>query len=282
MQFVSQQRALIEQARQLSLTSATPCNLPSIDDAAGCAMIFSPHPDDEVIVGALPLRMRKEMQMRVFNVAVTLGSNLERRNARKQELEKACERLGFELMIPGEGTGFENIRLITREERPDLWKQSVDAIAKLIEQHHPRFIFYPHASDAHPTHQGTHQLVRDALAVSNDKASTVLIETEYWSPMTNPNCMIESSEEDVGHLVSALLCHKGEVARNPYHSTLPAWMIDNVRRGSELMFGAGSDGAKMVFATLYRRLLWKNGKATQASESMAIPFTEDLKSAFTL
>jgi len=35
----------------------------------------------------------------------------------------------------------------------------------------------------------------------------------------------------------------GEVRRNPYHARLPAWMMDNVRRGAELWAGLRLAGA---------------------------------------
>ena len=55
--------------------------------------------------------------------------------------------------------------------------------------------------------------------------------------MAEPNLLVESGVEDVADLVAALACHVGEVRRNPYHARLPAWMMDNVRRGAELVGG---------------------------------------------
>jgi LmbE family N-acetylglucosaminyl deacetylase len=37
-------------------------------------LIFSPHPDDECIIGGLALRLLREAKWNVINVAVTLGS----------------------------------------------------------------------------------------------------------------------------------------------------------------------------------------------------------------
>ena len=53
-------------------------------------------------------------------------------------------------------------------------------------------------------------------------------------------------------LIRALACHFGEVARNPYHLRLPAWFADSVRRGGELVLGAGSTPPDADFATLYQ------------------------------
>ncbi len=49
------------------------------------ALIFAPHPDDECIIGALPLRLLRELKMRVADIAVTLGSRKDRRQERWQD-----------------------------------------------------------------------------------------------------------------------------------------------------------------------------------------------------
>ena len=64
---------------------------------APIALIMSPHPDDECIIGGLPLRLMRETGFRIVNVAITLGSNLDRRKERLRELHRACEWIGFEL-----------------------------------------------------------------------------------------------------------------------------------------------------------------------------------------
>jgi hypothetical protein len=77
--------------------------------------------------------------------------------------------------------------------------------------------------------------------------------------MDSPNLMIESSAGDLADLVAALSQHVGEVSRNPYHLRLPAWMMDNVRRGAELVGGQGGSAPQFTFATLYRLRGWKDG-----------------------
>ncbi len=77
--------------------------------------------------------------------------------------------------------------------------------------------------------------------------------------MQSPNLMVESSAKDVADLLAALSFHVEEVKRNPYHLRMPAWLMDNVRRGAELVGGQGGPSPDFVFATLYRARLWKNG-----------------------
>ena len=67
--------------------------------------------------------------------------------------------------------------------------------------------------------------------------------------------MIPLSVAEVAQMGSALMEHRGEVSRNPYHMTLPAWLMDCKRRGSERVVGLGSKNeASIVFAQLYRYL----------------------------
>jgi hypothetical protein len=62
-------------------------------------------------------------------------------------------------------------------------------------------------------------------------------------------------------MVTATTFHVGEVNRNPYHALLPAWMMDNVRRGTELVGGQGGPAPDFTFAALYRLRRWKGGRA---------------------
>jgi hypothetical protein len=75
----------------------------------------------------------------------------------------------------------------------------------------------------------------DALAGMPTEFECFLVETEYWGQMTQPNLMVEISPTDLAELISATTFHVGEVNRNPFHLLMPAWMMDNVRRGSELV-----------------------------------------------
>src|SRR5205823_11876171 len=90
-----------------------------------------------------------------------------------------------------------------------------------------------------------------------------LIETEFWGQMTHPNLMVEISEEDLADMITATSFHVGEVKRNPYHLLLPAWMLDNVRRGAELVGGQGAVAPDFTFAALYRLRQWREGKIVE-------------------
>src|SRR4030095_10183194 len=92
-------------------------------------------------------------------------------------------------------------------------------------------------------------------------------ETEFWGQMTDPNLMVEISARDLTGLITATSFHVGEVQRNPYHLLLPAWMMDNVRRGTELVGGQGGTAPDFTFASLYRLRKWSQGSVTNVLRS---------------
>ena len=222
-------------------------------------LIFSPHPDDECIIGGLPLRLFREEKFKVINVAVTQGSNRERQAERWKELIGACRFLGFELIQTREN-GLERISPDGKVGFPDQWKTSVTTISQILQEQKPAIIIFPHAEDWNTTHIGVHLLLMDALSCMPAPFSCTIVETEFWCPMNNPNVMIESSIEDVADLMAATSFHVKEVQRNPYHTRLPAWMMDNVRRGGELVAGQGGVAPNFTFATLYRLRIWRGGE----------------------
>ncbi len=233
-------------------------NHPALPPEAPTALIFSPHPDDECIIGGLALRLRRECRMRVVNVAVTQGSNKSRQEARWHELQSACAYMGFGLIqtLPG---GLEGVTLEGRRRDPAGWARSVNIIAAILSESNPRVVFFPHEQDWNGTHIGTHWLVVEALQSLGREFATIVVETEYWGQMAHPNLMVESSEEDVVAMVTGTSFHVGEVKRNPFHTLLPAWMQDNVRRGSEVVGGQGEAAPEFGFATLYRMHRWRHG-----------------------
>jgi N-acetylglucosamine malate deacetylase 1 len=178
-----------------------------------------------VIIGGLLLRLMRELNIKVVNVAVTLGSRVDRRDERWQELKNCCDYIGFGLVAPAEG-GLEAINPVAKQKDPQRWSSSVQAITALLAEHRPSIIFFHHDDDWN----SVHYLLVEALGSSG--LTCPVVETEFWGAMDAPNLMVESSAADVADLVAALSLHVGEVARNAYHLRLPAWMIDNVRRGA--------------------------------------------------
>lgn len=243
----------------LPLGGLPPRPRPAPGPEAPKVLLFSPHPDDECIVGLLALRLMRESGYRVINVAVTQGSNPARQAARLAELKNACEFLGFELRQTAPA-GLERVNPAARAQDPAGWAQKVRVIAGLLEAERPQVIFFPHDQDWNSTHVGVHGLVADALRGLAPDFECFTVETEYWGQCDDPNAAVEAGADDLADLVAACSFHVGEVRRNPYHLLLPAWMMDNVRRGGELVGGQGGAAPAFTFATLYRVRRWHGGQ----------------------
>jgi len=233
-------------------------------------LLFSPHPDDECITGLLPLRLMREASMQIINVPVTFGSDVSRQAGRAAELKNACGFLGFQCLEVASRDGQKSFQ--------PLEKSDVVEILKTVQ---PAVLFVPHSKDWNSRHIATHFLVMDALAEMPDDFSCTVIETEFWGAMDDPNLMVETDAQTLADLMAALSLHTEEVARNPYHLSLPAWMQDNVRRGGELVGGQGGAVPDFTFATLYRMSTWKNGELSPGVEKgRMMAMNDNLKELF--
>ncbi len=219
-------------------------------------LLCSPHPDDEILTGTLPLRLLQEKNATVINLAITLGSDKNRKEARLQELNEACRIVGFQNYLAASPLALDQINPTARNQSG--WAGQVKIISKILNDIKPDIIFLPHANDNHPTHQGTHFLIMDALSEVTFSQAT-LIETEFWQPMRSPNLLIGLQNKDLALLLAALSKHKGEISRNPYHLSQPARMMDNVRRGREIT-GDHNDKTDYIFGEIYRSSLWQKYK----------------------
>jgi LmbE family N-acetylglucosaminyl deacetylase len=237
LEFVESIQAGVEAARSIP---APPSRAAPVDRESK-VLLFSPHPDDECITGLLPLRLMREMDKQIINVPITFGSNKERQAGRASELADACGYLGW----------------TSYREQDGLDSLGAPEIAAALARFSPDIIFVPHALDWNPRHISTHHTVVEALAQLGPEFSCTVVETEFWGAMDDPNLMVEGDAAIVADLVAATSLHTGEVARNPYHLLLPAWMQDNVRRGGELVGGPGTAPPPFSFATLYRLRRWE-------------------------
>jgi LmbE family N-acetylglucosaminyl deacetylase len=264
LEYTRQLARSVDSGKRIALgPSAAPPVPPAVSSstANGPKVIYcAPHPDDESLSGALALRLRLEAATRVTNVAITLGSDHAERPRRLRELTSACRVLGFELVVAAEPggswpDGFEHITQAARKEDPKGWAGRVRALADIFDREEPQAVFTPHHEDYNTTHVATHRLVTEALAAHlarRASAAVILFETEFWHPLAEPNLMVELSPEQVAIQLTAAGEHGGEMRRNPYQLLQPCRLMDNVRRGSEVVGGQGAAAQPFTFAELYR------------------------------
>lgn len=216
-------------------------------------VLLSPHPDDECLNALFPLRLKGQFQ--VHNLAMTLGSNIERQKAREKELKNACDKLGFVNHIA------------------NFHKSTVD----LINQLNPLFVLAPHSEDHHPTHIKVFDFLKNNLNIINAK---YIILSEYWFPMKSPNLMLEASRDQIDLITAALRCHEGEMQRSHYDRSYEAWLIDCARRGNEYLPGYGQNKNNFKYANLYTVLQNKNGRFSNFGFKKCVSVEEDLSQVF--
>ena len=216
-------------------------------------LLFSPHPDDESITGLLPLRLLIEEGRPVVNIAVTLGSKKERREARAREAEAACSLLGFSCEhLRSVQEAPERLRHLGADEKEVAGSALVEEIICLLHKYRPALVVYPHLMDLHPAHMAVSKILESALLRFAAMGSSLLAaETECWQPMINSNLAVEGSPQHVAILCQAISLHAGEVARNPYHIRQPVRMMENFFRASELIAGFGGRCERISFAEMY-------------------------------
>ncbi|MGH9455561.1 MAG: PIG-L deacetylase family protein, partial [Terriglobia bacterium] len=198
----------------------------------------APHPDDESLSGALALRLQLETGARVTVVAVTLGRDESQRERRWHELQCASKAIGFDLVVAEAPRGLDDVNLLARKNRQTRWFRKMEVLREIFERIRPDLVFAPHDDDFNSTHIGTHYLVIDALGqylTLKKRPAVMLAQTEIWHQMNGPNLMLGITPEAVATQLVAACEHGGEMRRNPYHILHPCRLMDNVRRGSEVV-----------------------------------------------
>ena len=284
-EFVSEFSKLLDFGSHIQTGPSNPRLLPSDESSEHKSetkvLMFSPHPDDEALVGGFPLRLRLELGASITNCAVTLGSNKAERERRREEVEASCGVLGFNLLLPSDRDGLDEVTPDARHDSPNVWSRKVESIAEILRGECPDMLFFPHAKDFNSTHLGTHLLIMDALKNWPEIAArrfVVLVETEYWHQLSEPNLLVGLGNDTVARLVMAVAEHGGEVARNSYHVRLPARLIDNVRRGAEVVGEQGASSPNFTFAELYRvSVLLTTGALERPSRGLVIGPEQDIQ-----
>jgi len=233
---------------------------------AGTLLLCSPHPDDELLTGALALRLMKEKRCRVINLAFSLGSDPNSKSRRFAELQDACSVVDFEWRLAKQPLGFDNIRPQAQEDHAE-WQAMVEMIVAHFQEIAPDILVMPHAGDGHPSHQGVNLLACEALKLYSQQREKHLVvaETGFWHPQADPKLMVSLDPVDLALLLSGLEKHAEEMARNPYALQMPARMMASSGRGRELLQGLGEGKGGALFAELYGLAVYDKGERQQWS-----------------
>lgn len=153
---------------------------------ANNVLVFSPHPDDDILGCGGSLVDHKIKGDSVTTVYITSGDAAEWRDIpgkdlaiiRESEAKKASEIIGVTDLVflrqPDGAVGYS----------PD----QINEVRELFEKYKPNIVYIPHSKDGHKDHQATFVLVTKALkeaiaAMVIEKNSCLVLCYEVWTPL---------------------------------------------------------------------------------------------------
>jgi LmbE family N-acetylglucosaminyl deacetylase len=200
---------------------------------APTAVHFSPHPDDEVLGAPGALFALRDAGWRIVNVACSLGRP-EQRDRRLGELEEACRRAGFELLIDG-----------------------VEP-ARALEKIAPQLVVAPSPHDRHPFHE---EVARDVLtAVAAAGGPTTVWLWSLWGESALPSLALELTDARLDEIEHALEAHEGELARTDFKRLLRAQADAYGVIGAERIYDFGAPSLPFPRAELLTELALEDGR----------------------
>ena len=197
---------------------------------------LAPHPDDEAIGAGATLLALQAAGHRVVNLAVTLG-RAEQAARRLGEIERACERAGFELVV--------------HSPRRDL----ATAVASLIDEYGVDLLVAPSPHDGHHEHERVGRAARDAVHARREATPPRLWLWGLWADLPWPTLYHGFDEPLMQRSIHVLEAHEGELERNDYRALVRARATANRVLGAERAFGWGAAARRQPYAELLTEIV---------------------------
>src|SRR3954447_21991109 len=215
------------------MTEARSRGLSSFMGGVRTVLNLSPHPDDEVVGAGATLLALRDTGHHIINLAVTLGSDERERPRRLGELETACARAGFELVVH------------------DPARDLATAVQALIAERGANLVVAPSPHDGHPRHEAVGRAARDAVEAGGgaDPPPRLWL-WGLWADLPRPTLYHGFDEVLMRQATYVLEAHAGELERNDYRAVVRARATANRVLGAERVFGRGAPGRDQPFAEL--------------------------------
>ena len=178
----------------------------------------SPHPDDELVGAPATLMALRDAGHEVVNVACSLGAA-----ERRAELEEACARAGFELVV-----------LDGDDDLPE-------RLRRLCERRTPGLVVGPSPHDRHPFHETVGRALVEA-------APERLWLWGLWGELPFPTTIVEFGDERLEEILHALEAHASQLTRNDYRRLVAGRGAAETVLAAELVFGFGAEGLARPYA----------------------------------
>jgi LmbE family N-acetylglucosaminyl deacetylase len=194
-----------------------------------CVLHLSPHPDDEVLGAGATLMGLRDHGHRVINLAVSLGRP-DQQERRRRELEDACDRAGFELIVHD-----PPLAISLNDDAFAARKLLAATVERIVAGERVDLIVSPDRDDAHHGHKTVAAVARTA--------GVRWWSWGLWRDLARPTIYVPFGDRRLAELQHALAAHRGEIARNDFPELLRARAIASRVLGAERVFGFGSPRA---------------------------------------
>jgi LmbE family N-acetylglucosaminyl deacetylase len=185
-------------------------------------LIFSPHPDDDVIGcgGSIAKHIKQGAEVSV--VYMTSGDSGSLKYT-KEELARTREE---EARRASEILGIKNIFFLRNADGYlEYSRENLIALISLIRREKPQIVYMPHALDAHEDHRQTSKLAAESVAraagpwFQECEGDPWSVDTalcyEVWTPLQEVS-YVEDITEVIETKIQALQQHKSQVADISY------------------------------------------------------------------
>jgi LmbE family N-acetylglucosaminyl deacetylase len=220
----------------------------------------SPHPDDELIGAPATLMALRDAGHEIVTVACSFGRP-EEASTRRAELEEACRRAGFGLLVASEPLAAE-LEALLRERPVDL-------------------VVGPSPHDRHPFHESVGRALVAALEAGAGPDRLWL--WGLWGALPFPTTVVEHDEDRLAEIQHALEAHESQVSRNDYRRLVAGRGLASTVLGAELTFGFGTKGLAGPYAELTTEVVragggWRLGapRKLDASDPFPEPTTREI------
>jgi len=182
---------------------------------SGKIMIFSPHPDDDIIGCGGTLKLHRDQGDKVRIVYLTDGSSGFPKSFRPSGLEKSemAHNREKEAIKATELLGIDDLVFLKYKDgslSPNV--NNIKFVSQLIKDYAPSVIYVPSFLDTNSDHLETAKILVESLRSQKDDCQVVSY--EVWSPifanlLVNIDKVINSKKE-------SLLCHKSQLKSRSY------------------------------------------------------------------
>lgn len=217
----------------------------------------APHPDDELIGAPATLMALRDEGHRIVNFAASLGApgSADRRRA---EVEEACRRAGFELIVAREPFG--RISGTPSVERDAYEQRLAEELAGVLDGGSFELVVSPSPHDRHPGHELVARAVRLVLGRDRGRGPARWWLWRLWGELPLPTTVVSFGKGRMAEIIQALEAHGGELERNDYRALVEGRAREIRVLAPELVFGFGSGALDQPYAEVSTEVVLENDR----------------------